>query len=617
MFAACSLGMGAHFREACLQSSSPRVLSRVVPVIFCTAALLILAAGSAAAWQTAHGNPDNSGAVDIRTAPAVKPSRTLDFPDGIATGVVPVVASNGSFYIGDLRGNLISFNADGLPNWSQNLGNFQSIMTSPALGADGSVYVIGYAKVRDNTTSPATVKHIAELHRFSGGGALLWNVPLEVVASQSLNPGVPDVLDFSAPNILRFGNSDVVMVASGLRQAFSEVYLTAVSGESGLVLARLKVTGFTTPDVTGGADWDELCFWCSWGRFNTEIDAPSADQIIPGDPKLPFPSPAISTPNTGAAQLVVMSDGYKKLTGFIFTGTAFDEAFRTSNAERYITSTPLAWPNGPVMISSVTDKGPEVKFASPIPGGGSSDQHVAGPRSVAPPAALGNFRFAIVKTFGGVTIMSGAAIERSVGLKGESMAAPAASRTHLFVSTAFALYTLNKANLQVTGEFSWAPRGGTSQPVIGPRGHVYAIAQDQLYIFPPSRLPGVPDLDSLPDITSTTPQPLPPASGGVLADGGVPNVQSLPEIQQDLPSKTYKPPITAGGNRLFACLELDGDDCGNAQQREIAEAFCRKEGFERAEDIDVDTRRGSAETLDGKLCSKKKCKVFDQIVCRK
>ena len=85
----------------------------------------------------------------------------------------------------------------------------------------------------------------------------------------------------------------------------------------------------------------------------------------------------------------------------------------------------------------------------------------------------------------------------------------------------------------------------------------------------------------------------------------------------DLPTKTYKPPMTADGNRLFECLDLDGDDCGNSQHREVAESFCRSQGFERAEDLDVDSKRGTAETLEGQLCSKKKCKVFDKIVCRK
>jgi hypothetical protein len=72
-----------------------------------------------------------------------------------------------------------------------------------------------------------------------------------------------------------------------------------------------------------------------------------------------------------------------------------------------------------------------------------------------------------------------------------------------------------------------------------------------------------------------------------------------------------------GGNRLFACMDLDGDDCANSQQRVIAENFCRGQGFDRAVDLDVDRRRGTAETLEGQLCSEKKCKVFDLIVCKK
>jgi hypothetical protein len=31
---------------------------------------------------------------------------------------------------------------------------------------------------------------------------------------------------------------------------------------------------------------------------------------------------------------------------------------------------------------------------------------------------------------------------------------------------------------------------------------------------------------------------------------------------------------------------------------------------------DVDSRKVKAETLDGRLCTKKKCKVFDRIVCK-
>ena len=39
-------------------------------------------------------------------------------------------------------------------------------------------------------------------------------------------------------------------------------------------------------------------------------------------------------------------------------------------------------------------------------------------------------------------------------------------------------------------------------------------------------------------------------------------------------------------------------------------------GYAEADDIDVDSNKVKAETLDGQYCSKKKCKVFDRIICK-
>jgi hypothetical protein len=116
--------------------------------------------------------------------------------------------------------------------------------------------------------------------------------------------------------------------------------------------------------------------------------------------------------------------------------------------------------------------------------------------------------------------------------------------------------------------------------VIGPQGHVYAIAGDSLFVFAPTA--------AVPSDSPTTPA---------------------------AQSQAYAPPMTANGNRLFACEKLDGDDCGKGDYRSVAKAFCAKNGFANADDIDVDSKKVKAETLDGQYCTKKKCKVFDQIVC--
>ena len=79
--------------------------------------------------------------------------------------------------------------------------------------------------------------------------------------------------------------------------------------------------------------------------------------------------------------------------------------------------------------------------------------------------------------------------------------------------------------------------------------------------------------------------------------------------------QTYKPPMTVNGNRLFACEELDQDDCGKGDHKTISLAFCQAQGFTRVEDYDVDSSKARAETLDGRFCTKNKCKVFDTIDC--
>jgi len=65
----------------------------------------------------------------------------------------------------------------------------------------------------------------------------------------------------------------------------------------------------------------------------------------------------------------------------------------------------------------------------------------------------------------------------------------------------------------------------------------------------------------------------------------------------------------------IACEELDQDDCGKGDHKEISLAWCQKEGYPKVKDYDVDSKKVKAETLDGRYCSKNKCKVFDTIAC--
>ena len=550
--------------------SCPRTLRRFAGALSLAAAIVTAAAPSSA-WQTAHGNSDNGGTVNVRTAPAVSPLTTLRGLGGIAPGVVPVIAPDGTLYIGNARGKLMSFRADGTPGWSRDIGS-QSIMSAPVLGSDGSVYVVGTATVRDSRTNPPTVTNIADLHKFTSGGGWLWHVPLPTGGIKVTS---------ASPNIVRMNGRDVILVPTIRVGAPYNARLAAIS-EDGGILADKIVTSYS-PTTTGWSDlewyqWPCEAFFGGRGCAFEAVEAfPFGGDFLAANLRLPTPAVAVHTPANGGAPIVMMSGGYEDLVGLAFTGAAFEEVFRVHQDKRFFSSPPLAWPDGHAMISTAgAEFSSDVVFA----GLNMSTIRAAGPLSFAAPTALGNSRFAIVHRFGGVTIMRGASIENSVALRGHSIASAAASSNHIFVSTAKELHTFDKATLGLKGTFAWN-LGGTSQPVIGPQGHLYAIEGDSLVIFPPM---GQPATDPAPQPTSQ--------------------------------AQAYSPPLTASGNRLFACEELDGDDCGKGDYRSIAKAFCAKNGFAEADDVDVDNKKVKAETLDGQFCSKKKCKVFDKIVCK-
>lgn len=603
--------------------SAPPHISPAVLVIAMTIAL----AAPASAWQTAHGDPDNTGTVDVPTAPAANTAATVPGLGGIAPGAAPVIAPDGTLYIGNMRGQLRSFGPGGEARWSIDIGGFQQIRTSPALGSDGSIYVVGEATVRDNTTDPATQRTVLDLQKYTANGGLLWR--RSVPGQGPTNPAS------APPNILTVGGSDVVIVPSGSPY---RARLTAFSADSGQILAD-QVVSDRWGDVTGTSD--VYCPFCN--GIGQTLEGRHPDSLPPLT--MPFPAAAIFAP-PGGETLIMMSDGFQDLVGYAFTGNTFEERFRVHDDKRYVTSPPLAWPDGHAMINTTLKDhlDPQVMYA----GLGFSTNRAKGLYSLASPTELGGSRHAVVSVGNGLAIMSGVTILKQITLPGGSAAAAAASRTHLFVSTVAGLHSFDKATLKKVASFSWT-KGGTSQPVIGPQGHVYAIARDTLHVFPPPVSGGrVVGAGTLPDILPAervqpgvagtaaaegtilqsdilpTEQVQPGVAGSAVAEGTIlqsdiqPTTPLAPaEIPETVSKQTYKPPVLASGNRLFACLELDGDECGNAQMRDVAENFCRAQGFDRAEDLDVDSRKVVAETLDGRFCSKKKCRVFDEIVCRR
>jgi outer membrane protein assembly factor BamB len=56
----------------------------------------------------------------------------------------PAVGADGAVYVGSLDGHLYALNADGTLRWKANLRDW--VISSPAVGADETVYVGGYSR---------------------------------------------------------------------------------------------------------------------------------------------------------------------------------------------------------------------------------------------------------------------------------------------------------------------------------------------------------------------------------------------------------------------------------------------------------------------------------------
>ena len=124
---------------------------------------------------------------------------------------------------------------------------------------------------------------------------------------------------------------------------------------------------------------------------------------------------------------------------------------------------------------------------------------------------MANNLLAVIARSGQVIVINGS-LAVGLPLNGPSIASAAASCTHLFVSSTNELATFDMKTLTKIARFQWTD-GGRNAPIIGPLGHVYAIAGSELFVFAPlQRAP-------FPFGTQTACDP-PVSGGGVVAFPG-------------------------------------------------------------------------------------------------
>lgn len=558
------------------------------------AMLLGLAAAPAAAWERPHADGANSGFEDVETLPAAAPA-VVPSIGTYAAGSGPAIAPDGTVYLGNKEGQLIALQADGARKWAQSITPGFSIVAAPLVGSDGSIYVVGTRTVKNQQVNPPLTRYDASLYKFTPAGTMAWETRL---------PNAFDGPTSSAPpNVWRIpGESDVIIVPYDHKNRLTGGYDTSLVAISttGATLDTVKVKTVVY-QVTGGSD---LPSWCLIPLVNLgcligpDFNPSGSDYVedpatrLPEGTVAPRPGVAIVRFSSVIEPFILVSNQFQDFVGYSFSNRAFREVFRVHDESRSLLSTPMVMADGHTVIATSGGNGKgAIAFLGP---NGVTWAPVKGPFSYAPATRLADGRTAIVELGGRMTILRGKNQERTVPLPGQSVVAAAASRTHLFVSTAGSFITFDPNTWLKLAEISWVG-GGTFTPAIGPFGHVYGMASNVLFVFPPP--------------VGATAAPLGSTDQPPVADPAPPAATAA--------SKHYSGPTTTAGHRLFACQELDGDGCGKSTNRAVALAFCQSQGFTDVTKVDTETRKGKAARLDGQFCTKEKCKVFDEIVCKK
>ncbi len=406
------------------------------------------------AWRFAHASSANTGRLLVTTAPAAAGSISVPGIGTFAPGAGPVTASDGTLYIGNEQGRLMAFGENGAPVWNVAVSGGEPIVGSPLI-TSGAVFV---------TAATTTA---AALYKFAADGRELFRSPFPIHR---------DLIATTTPNALSLSGDAIVVPATYRLRAAAvfETRVIAFSAGSGQVVRDLLINIFT-PTTTGGVE--------------------GIPGILDNPPlKLPLPMAATFTDLTDGQARLIVADGYQVAVVYTvvngglvefrrFTDTSVFRSFTSAPTVMYDLSSGryrgflvnrsngLMWADNPLGPTEGTTPG--IHTASSITTTGSGN------------LAVWNNELIVLR----------AGETKRIPLAGNSVAAVAASLNYFYVSSVDAFTTFTIVGQQQVARFDWVG-GGLHPPAIGPKGHVYAMASNILFIFPPppttAMTPGAP-----------------------------------------------------------------------------------------------------------------------------
>jgi hypothetical protein len=282
------------------------------------------------------------------------------------------------------------------------------------------------------------------------------------------------------------------MVPATQYTIFGSIYtLFAFGPDDGAVLGHAFLSG-PPPDVTGDSDFLGWLENLLGGNFVEGIAAPPAMYNLPRNAKPLQPGVAIWQDPQGGTPFIVGTDGAEDIVLLTFDiAGGFTERQRWHDTWTMHAQPTILWDGHSVV------------------GTGDGRLRFCGPNGIAIPDIhrLDAVMSRVCRTMDGTIVALGlqeypngstisfirdGELQIQTKLRPRAISAPAASSNHLFFNMADGLYTMDGQTLEFVADSQWAGGnggGGVSSPAIGPRGEVYAIANEQLYMFTAVRRP--------------------------------------------------------------------------------------------------------------------------------
>ncbi|MBV1798613.1 hypothetical protein [Siccirubricoccus sp. G192] len=450
------------------------------------------AALAAATWDHAHGDAANSGFAGVATRPALRASATVPGLGSFAPGAGPVIGPDGTVYLGNEQGVLWALHADGSFYWKQQLGAGQSIQASPVVDTDGSIYVVGEYTYTDHRVTPAVRRTDSTLYHIAPTGGGLWTRPFPEHFT-----GVPQAASRGAtsapPNIWRSGSQAAIIVPAAYKVlgGSMELYLLAFPPDGGppreqAVSYQAQALNADDGGILSTAGCIiTLCFLHP--GFQPTVTPPAPSDSLPAHYTAPMSGVGIFTFPGGGLPWVIVNDPWQQTIGYTFSPAGgFTEMFRKTDPARGYAASPMLLPDGhSVTAASDADANSIIPghLVFTGPNGASLPNVGTSFPLLDTPARTSDQRLVVTSQSGAVIFLQGTTVVASAQLPGQTIASPAVSRSHVFVSTVSSLRTFNALTMTEVGRLDWAG-GGLSGPAIGPSGRVYALASNTLYVFP-------------------------------------------------------------------------------------------------------------------------------------